>query len=63
MSKLTLTFDMELERESAHNALHADQYHSTIWDINEVCRCVFKYGKDPMTALQEIYEIINHENL
>lgn len=63
MSKLTLTFDMETEGESAHHAVHADRYHSTLWEIHEVCRQVFKYSKDPMAALQEIYEMSTHENL
>lgn len=63
MSKLTITFDMETERESALHAVYADRYHVLIWEIREICRSVFKYETDPLESLKQIWELTQDENL
>lgn len=44
MPKHTIEFELPSEREELNTVMHASEYYSALWEIDQYCRGILKHG-------------------
>ena len=59
--KATLEFDLPEDSYDHNTAINAGKYRSALYEIDEMCRRLLKYGQDVSTDAEELAEGIRSE--